>query len=493
MSRPLRILIVAAEMAPLNSTGGLAEVIAALPEALRKRGHDVRVAMPCYGHIPSAQRGEPCGMVVAPMGAHTEYGQLRQTETGASGVPLYLVEHNAYFGREFPYGTREQEYPDNAERFSFFCLALLDGIPKTGWMPDVVHCHDWHAAAMPLFLKSRYASDPNWRGVASVFTIHNIAFQGRYHADKLAATGLDPLLYDQGEIEFHGDMNLMKGALLLSDKISTVSQRYAQEIQTPEFGEGLDGILRARVKDLCGILNGVDYETWHPSRDPALPQAFDADHMDGKMVCKRALQDGFGLTHSDAPLFGMVSRLYWQKGVDLLAEAATMLENESWQLAVLGAGEAGLEARMLDLAARHPGRVGISLKYDADLSHLVQAGSDFVLMPSRYEPCGLGQMYGLAYGAVPVVRRTGGLADSVRDVNPVYELRGESNGISFVPKTSGALARAMQRALALYAEPKRYRAVQRRGMLQDFSWARSSEAYEALLQSAVNLQTSVAA
>ncbi len=493
MSQPLRILIVAAEMAPLNSTGGLAEVIAALPEALRQRGHDVRIAMPCYGHIPSAQRGEPCCMVVAPMGAHTEYGELRLAEVGPSDLPLYLVEHQRYFGREFPYGTREEEYPDNAERFSFFCLALLDGIPQTGWMPDVVHCHDWHAAALPLFLKTRYAAHPAWGGVASVFTIHNIAFQGRYHADKLAATGLDPQLFENGDIEFHGDMNLMKGALLLSDKISTVSQRYAQEIQTPEFGEGLDGILRGRTIDLCGILNGVDYNVWHPSHDPSLPQPYDANSMGGKLVCKRALQDGFGLSHSDAPLFGMVSRLYWQKGVDLLAAAATLLEKESWQLAVLGAGEAGLEASMLELEARHPGRVGICLKYDADLSHLVQAGSDYILMPSRYEPCGLGQMYGLAYGAVPVVRRTGGLADSIRDANVVYEARGEANGISFVPKTSGALARAMQRAIDLYAVPDRYHAVQRCGMLQDFSWNRSSAAYESLLHSAVNRQASAAA
>lgn len=493
MSRTLRILMVAAEVAPLNSTGGLAEVMAALPAALRDRGHDVRLAMPCYRQIPAAQRGDAIGLSVAMMGAHTEYGALRLAELPPHGVPLYLIEHENYFGREFPYGSREHEYADNAERFAFFCLSLLDALPHTGWMPDVVHCHDWHAAAFPLFLKTRYAHHPGWKHVPCVFTIHNIAFQGRYGADKFASTGLDPILFDGGDIEYHGDMNLMKGALLHADKLSTVSRRYAEEIQTPEFGEGLDGVLRARRSDLRGILNGVDYEVWHPSRDPALPEPFDADHIDRKRVSKRALQDGFHLKQEDLPLFGIVSRLYWQKGVDLLADAAARLEAGSWQLAALGAGDPAIEGQLRALAEQFPGQVGIRFGYDADLAHLVQGGSDFVLMPSRYEPCGLGQMYGLAYGAVPVVRRTGGLADSVRDIHPVREARGESNGVSFVPKTSGALARAMQRAIKLYADPERYRTVQRRGMLQDFSWQRSAVDYESLFLDALAGRKSAAA
>jgi starch synthase len=482
MSRPLRILFVASEMSPLISTGGLAEVTAALPVALRQKGHDVRVALPCYRQLPEERKGETIGLCVAPMGGHTEYGALRQSVSPLTEVPLYLVEHEGYFGRPAPYGSAEHEYIDNAERFSFFCLALLDALPHTGWMPDVVHCHDWHAAAFPIFLRTRYAGHPQWGNVPCVFTIHNIAFQGRYTKERYAATGLGQELFEEGSLEFHGDMNLMKGALLYADRITTVSQRYAQEIQTPEYGEGLDGILRQRAEDLCGILNGVDYDVWHPERDPYLPKNYDPDHLHGKLVCKQALQELLDLPQSDAPLFGMVSRLYWQKGVDLLATALDQLEKLPFQLAILGAGDPGIEASLLDLAKRYPSNISLSLKYDASLAHLIQAGSDFFLMPSRYEPCGLGQMYALIYGAVPIVRRTGGLADSIHDDNEVYQARGLSNGLSFVPKTAGSLVRAMERAVALYGQPARYASLQQRGMRQDFSWAQSSVAYEAMFR-----------
>lgn len=483
----MNILFVASEMSPLVGTGGLAEVVAALPAALRRRGHDVRIALPCYRQIAPAWRGEQGGLCVAEMGTHTEYGALRQSE-GPGGVPVYLVEHQGYFGRPQPYGTKEHEYPDNAERFCFFSLALLNGMPQTGWKPDVVHCHDWHSAAFPIFLKTRYAEHPFWRDTPCVFTIHNIAFQGRYGRERLDATGLDPVLYQGGDLEFHGDMNLMKGALLLADRISTVSPRYAQEIQTAEYGEGLDGILRLRAPELSGILNGVDYHVWHPSHDGFLPHPYDADRMEGKASCKRLLQETLQLPQSDAPLFGVVSRLYWQKGMDLLAAALPLLGEAEFQLAILGTGDPALEQALLQLQQQHPGRVAVQLKYDARMAHLIMAGTDFTLMPSRYEPCGLGQLYGLAYGAVPIVRRTGGLADSVCDANAVHEARGTANGISFVPKTSGALARAMQRALALYADAGRYRGIQQYGMRQDFSWEPSSVRYVKLFESTLELQ-----
>jgi len=480
VSRPLRILFVTSEMSPLISTGGLAEVAAALPVALRQRGHDVRVALPCYRKIGPEQRGAQVAMAVAPMGAHTEYGALRLSHTPITDVPLYLVEHEGYFGRPTPYGTAEHEYHDNAERFSFFCLALLDALPHTGWMPDIVHCHDWHAAAFPIFLRTRYAQHPQWSAVPVVFTIHNIAFQGRYGVERLAATGLPKSLFDSGTLEYRGDMNLMKGALEYSDRITTVSPRYAQEIQTPEYGEGLDGVLRNRRADLCGILNCVDYEVWHPARDPYLPMTFDAEHLAGKLVCKQALQELLNLPRTEAPLFGLVSRLYWQKGIDLLTDALERLADAPMQVAILGAGDPGLEARLAALAKRYPEKISLTLKYDVNLAHLIQAASDFFLMPSRYEPCGLGQMYALAYGAVPIVRRTGGLADSIHDDNPVYAARLTSNGLSFVPKTSGGLERAIRRAMELYAHDARYAELQRRGMKQDFSWQQSSQVYEAM-------------
>lgn len=492
MSKPLKILFVASEMSPLVGTGGLAEVVAALPLALRERGHDVRVALPCYRQIAPAWRGESRGMCIANMGEHVEYGAWHETE-GPGGVPVYLVEHEGYFGRPQPYGTREFEYVDNAERFCFFSLAVLDLIPQTGWRPDVVHCHDWHSAAFPIFKKTRFSADSFWEEVPVVFTIHNIAFQGRYGAEMLARTGLDPALYTRGDLEFYGDMNLMKGALLMADRVSTVSPRYAQEIQTGEYGEGLDGVLRHRPDGIWGILNGVDYHVWNPAHDGFLPYVYDAENMEGKHHCKRVVQDALQLPQSDAPLFGIVSRLYWQKGIDLLAAALPMLEERDFQIAILGTGDPAIEGALLELQARHPARVAVQLKYDTRMAHLILAGSDFTMMPSRYEPCGLGQLFGLAYGAVPIVRRTGGLADSVVDCNPVYEARGEANGISFVPKTAGALARAMDRAMALYAEPERYQAVQQRGMRQDFSWDRFSAGYEVLFESAMQAKVATAA
>jgi starch synthase len=487
MSAPLRILFVSAELSPLMSTGGLAEVAAALPRALKAHGHDVRVVVPGWNSVVREICGEPFSGCIAEMGVHTQYGALCEGRIPGTDIPLYAVRHDAFFGRATPYGSKEHEFGDNAERFCFFNLAVLDGIPQTGWRPDIVHAHDWHGAALPIFLKTRYAAHPFWRGVPSLFTIHNIAFQGRYGADKLASTGLPEELFHNGIVEYHGDLNLMKGALLLADKISTVSPRYAEEIQTPEYGEGLDGALSSRAADLSGILNGVDYGVWHPMNDPFIPQRYDAANLHGKDVCKRALRDHCGLPHDgQGPVFGMVSRLYWQKGVDLLADAVQRLEDLPFQLVVLGAGDHDMESRVAWLAEKYPGKVSVELKYDAVLAHLIQAGADYFLMPSRYEPCGLSQMYSLAYGTLPIVRRTGGLADSIHDDNPVNEKYGRANGISFVPKTVQAVERAMRRAAALYTDTARYAALQQRGMAQDFSWTRSSAAYELLYRDALS-------
>ncbi|MBI1317755.1 MAG: glycogen synthase GlgA [Candidatus Hydrogenedens sp.] len=485
MNESLRILFISAELSPLMSTGGLAEVAAALPRALKAQGHDVRVAIPQWPSVSAEIRGSKVATCIAEMGDHTQYGALWEGRIPGTDLPLYTVQHDGFFQRATPYGSKEHEFGDNAERFCFFNLAVLDGLPQTGWKPDLVHCHDWHGAAAPIFLKTRFAQHPHWRGVPSLFTIHNIAFQGRYGLDKAGSTGLPEELLHNGTVEYHGDLNLMKGALLLADRISTVSQRYAEEIQTPEYGEGLDGALRSRAKDLSGILNGVDYGVWHPANDTFIPERYDASDLRGKAVCKRALRDHCGLPDAPVPMFGMVSRLYWQKGVDLLAEAVHKLEDLPFQLAILGAGDADMEGRVSDLAERFPSKVSVSLKYDAVLAHLIQAGADFFLMPSRYEPCGLSQMYSLAYGALPIVRRTGGLADSIHDLNPVNEKYGRANGISFVPKTVQAVERAMVRATKLYADAPAFSALQQRGMAQDFSWTRSSAAYELLYRDAI--------
>ena len=480
MERPLKILFVTSEMYPLLSTGGLAEVASALPKALRARGHDVRIAMPCFKQIPAEHRGEHYCLCVADLGAQAVHGSLRRSVVPGTDIPLYLVEHEGYFGREFPYGDGATEFADNAERFAFFCQAVLHGIPQTWWKPDVVHLNDWHAAPAASYLRTKYKRDPYWESVPVLLTIHNLAFQGQYPASRFPNTGLDDELLSPEFLEFHGDLNFLKGGIIFADRVSTVSPRYAREIQTPEYGAGLDGVLRTRREHLSGILNAVDYDVWSPERDHQIPVTYSAKTLEGKAQCKRRLQARLGLPARDVPLFGMVSRLYWQKGLDLLVEALPELMKLDLQLVVLGTGEPYLEQRLRAAAEAQPERIAVHLGFDAALAHEIYAGIDFFLMPSRYEPCGLGQMYALAYGAVPIVRRTGGLADTVIDLNSVTLRKGTADGFVFVPLTAGSIVRQAHRALEVFKDRDTLSSLRRAGMKKRFSWDRSSEEYIAL-------------
>ncbi len=477
MKKPLKILFATAEVAPLMSTGGLADVAAALPKALHKAGHDVRLILPFYQKLPRLPESCRRNMCLAHLGTHTAYGCLWETTLPDSEIPLYLVEHENYFGRMAPYGDGNHEYGDNAERFCFFSHAALDGIAGTGWKPDVVHCHDWPTAPMPLSLKTTFANHPVWAGVPSVYTIHNLAYQGRYGAEKMASTGFGPELFNPECLEYHGDLNLMKGAITSADRISTVSPRYAREIQTIEYGEGLDGILRNRKDILSGILNGADYSLWDPTTDPHIPENYSASDRAGKAVCKQAFQKQLGLPEKDVPLFGIVSRLVWQKGIDLVMESVLGLPEGVAQVAVLGTGERGVEEGLKHLESQRPDSVRVMLDFNVPIAHQLQAASDFFLMPSRYEPCGLSQFYSFAYGSIPIVRRSGGLADTVADCNPVNLKTGVANGFSFVPLTSHSLSARLQQAVELYGDPAAFKAVQDAGMALDFSWNRSCETY----------------
>ena len=488
MTNPLKILFVTSEMAPLLSTGGLAEVAYALPRALHARGHDIRVAMPCYKSIPEEYRGNQFCMCVADLGAKMAHGAMRASVVPDTDIPLYLVEHQGYFDREQPYGTGGTEYEDNAERFCFFSQAVLHGIPQVGWMPDVIHCHDWHTAPIPAYLRTRYEKKSPWHGVPTVFTVHNLAYQGRYPASHFQHTGLDQELFSPEYVEYHGDMNLMKAGIAFADKLTTVSPRYAKEIQTVEYGAGLDGMLRSRNKDLHGILNGVDYQTWNPEKDPHIETNFSKKDLSGKDQCKAALQQEFGLPESSHPLFGVVSRLVWHKGMDVFAEALEAMLEFDLQVAVLGTGEPGIESRLAAIAEARPEKFALVRAYNAALSHQVQAGSDFFLMPSRYEPCGLSQMYSFAYGTIPVARWTGGLVDTVRDLNPVHRKLHDATGITFIPMTPGAMVRGVREALDLYGADALFREVRKNGMAQDFSWNWSCGAYEDVYQEALDLR-----
>jgi starch synthase len=475
--KPLKILYCTSELAPLFTTGGLGDVAAALPKALRAQGHDVRIVMPLHRSIPQDVRGDYCCMVVADLGAKSAWGGMRASVVPGTDIPLYLVEHDGYFNRDVPYSYGAYEYEDNAERFCFFSLALLHGVSQTGWRPDIVHCHDWHTAAVPAFIKTRLANTSAWRGMPTLFTIHNLAFQGRYSAQALPYTGLSPSLFTPDCLEFYGEINIMKAGIAFASRLNTVSPRYAKEIQTPEYGQGLDGFLRTRAGYLDGILNGVDYTHWSPRADEQIAATYSLADLSGKAACKAALQRELGLPESNAPLFAMVSRLSWQKGIDLLIDALRHIMPLDIQLVILGTGDAFYENQLRAVAPMYHDKMRVIFGFNVGMSHRIEAGADFFLMPSHFEPCGLSQMYSLAYGTIPIVRETGGLADSVWPITKENLAKGTATGILFQAPTPEGFAVAIHQAMELYRYPAVCEKVRVYGMRQDFSWERSSRAY----------------
>jgi starch synthase len=482
---PLKILFIASEIAPLVKTGGLADVAQALPKTLHGMGHDIRLAMPGYGAISLEDRGKHTCTCDAHLAGRRLTGAMRTTTLPKTSVPLYLIEHDEFFNRHGIYSSGGEEYEDNLLRFSFFCLAVLDGIRHIGWKPDVVHCNDWHTAGIPAHIKTTFAHDPFWEQTPTVYTIHNLAYQGRYPAWKLPETGLGWELFTPDCLEFYGDMNLMKAAIRFASQISTVSERYAREIQTAEYGHGLEGFLRTRADDLSGILNGVDYSEWHPETYPEIAANYSADDLSGKQKCKEALQDAFNLPHRDVPLFGMVARFDWQKGLDLVADSMAELLKEDAQFVFLGTGDRRFESLFAELGRENPDKFSVQLKYDGVLAHQIHAGADFFLMPSHFEPSGLSQLYGLAFGSIPVVRKTGGLADSIKDATRVNLERGQATGIVFGPRTAHAFTEAIMRAIRLYSDKDTLHQLMKTGMRQDFSWHRAAEKYLTLYDRAI--------
>ncbi|HRK34595.1 MAG TPA: glycogen synthase GlgA [Candidatus Hydrogenedentes bacterium] len=484
MAEPLKILFVTSEAAPLVKTGGLGDVSSALPSALRALGHDCRVVMPGYGTIPKSSWGEQVATCTAWLDGPV-YGAVRRSIMPDSNVPLYLIEHNDYYNREHPYGVGGQEYPDNVQRFCFFCLATLDGIRNAGWVPDIVHCHDWHTAPIPAYIKTRCIDHPVWSNKPSLFTIHNMAYQGRYPSTLMPKTGLGWELFSPKYLEFYGDINLMKAGIIFASKINTVSVTYAKEIQTEIAGHGLEGVLRTRAQDLTGIPNGVDTAIWDPANDRRIPASFSASDLSGKRLCKSALQRRVGLPVGDAPVFSMVTRLVWDKGIDLLLSCLDDLLRRNVQLVILGSGDPVFEDALRTVQARHAKKMHVHIGYDEDLAHQIYAGSDFYLMPSRTEPCGLSQMYAMRYGALPVVHRTGGLADTVNDASPTNIEHGTATGLVFASWSERAFQNMIARALKLFADENKFQDVQKMAMSQDFSWQRSANAYVDLFREAI--------
>lgn len=478
---PLKVLHAAAEVFPLVKTGGLADVVAALAPALARAGADARLLLPGLPEIADAvvhQRtiGE-IGPVFGAARVTLRCGQLPFTH-----VPAYVIDAPYLYRRGGgPYQDEHgAQWPDNLQRFALLGWAaahLAAGELDAAWTPDVLHAHDWHAALACAYM----AAHPS-TVCTSVFTVHNLAFQGHFALADFSLLGLPSSFMAASGLEFHGQLALMKAGLKFARRVTTVSPSYAREIATPDFGFGLDGVIRDRGADVSGILNGVDAEVWDPCRDTALAANYDAGSLDGKAECKRALQREAGLeVRSDAPLLGLVSRLTHQKGVDLVLAALPALLGCGAQLLVLGSGERELEGALQAAARAHPGRVVARIGYDEAFAHRLIAGSDVILVPSRFEPCGLTQMYGLRYGTLPLVRRVGGLADTVVDADHAAQ----ATGFTFDAATPDALATATARAVDAYRNPEPWRTMMRRAMAQDFSWDHAAASYLALYAQAI--------
>lgn len=482
MYTPQKVLFVAAECAPFAKTGGLGDVVGALPKALRRRGADVRVVIPLYRGIRWPDLETLDWPLAVPVAGERRVGAVRLGRLPRSDVPVYFLEHRHYFDRPDIYGR--PGYADNIERFTFLSRAALELCVALGWTPDLVHAHDWHTALVPVYLNTVMWGTPLYR-VPSVFTIHNLSHQGVSGADELPTTGLGWEHFHSLELEHFGSLNLMKAALYRSTFLSTVSPTYAREIQTPVFGFGLDGVLRARSADLVGVLNGIDDEEWNPATDRHLPRGFDLEDLAGKDACKAALQRETGLpVVADVPVFGFVGRLTDQKGIDVLAAILDGLMALPLQLVVLGTGEPGLERELESVAASHPDRFRAFIRFDDSFAHRIEAGADFFLMPSRFEPCGLNQLYSLRYGTLPIVRATGGLADTVVNYD---EASGRGTGFVLHDLDPRSLYATIGWALSTWFDRRPHIELMRRqAMAQDFSWVRSADAYLDLYAAALS-------
>lgn len=472
----MRIVYASSEMAPYAKTGGLADVSAALPKALAARGHDVTCFLPRYGSIPFPP-GRFIGSVHVPVDRIHRSAGFFEKDLG-TGLRVIFVEHPPFFDRGGLYGDFAGDFGDNELRFAFFCRAVVEFCRSRGFRPDVFHAHDWQTGLLPVYLKAFYPDDPTLYRVPTVFTVHNLAYQGRFRAETLGTLGLPDSLASEDALEWGGDISYMKGGLLFSEVVTTVSPTYAREIQTAEFGQGLENVVRSRADDLVGILNGVDYEEWDPRRDPYIAAPFDESDHTGKVRCKRALLKEYGLAvEPDLPLIGIVSRLVHQKGFDLVTRAMEDILARGVRMVVLGSGEGEVEEGFREFARRDPSRFGMRFGYDPGLAHRIEAGSDLILMPSRFEPCGLTQMYSMRYGAIPVVRATGGLADTVQPFDPKKK---KGTGFVFQHADGTGLIWALDQALAVYAKPGPWTVLMRNAMTRDFSWGLSAERYEAV-------------
>lgn len=476
----MKIVQVASELFPYVKTGGLADAAGSLSSTLARLGHHVSVFLPGYRAVldhHDASGAERLLRLKIEMGDVFMSGEVR-VFSPRPNQKIYLICRDELFDRKGVYGNGERDYEDNYHRYIFFCKGVIESLRQLNLQADIVHAHDWQAAMLPLLLRytERRTSTP--LALKTIFTIHNIAFQGLFPMRSFYRTNLPDELRGMDGLEYYGQMNFLKGGILFADQVTTVSPRYAQEIQTPEFGCGLDGVIATRAEDLVGLINGIDTAVWNPATDTHIPATYTAGNLAGKAACRAELLKKLKLDPAPAgvPVYGMVCRLTEQKGVQLLLANRDFFLNHDCRLVILGSGDKNLEHAVRALAAAAPKKIGLAMRLDEGMSHLIEAGSDFFLMPSLFEPCGLNQMYSLAYGTVPLVTQVGGLYDTVRDAD---DSPADGTGITFAPD-AGAFHDGLLRSLKLFSDKPRYAAVQARGMAVDNSWDHAAKAYERL-------------
>jgi starch synthase len=470
----MHIAFAASEGVPFSKTGGLADVVGALPRALAAQGHQISVYLPRYRQTKLTDPQTVVRSITVPY--DDEYRFCSVVAGGSNGgIRYYFVEYPPYFDREALYGTPVGDYPDNAERFAMFSRAVIEASKILG-VPQVFHCHDWQSALVPVMLRTLYAEDPAFRDVGTVFTIHNMGYQGLFPAEILPLLTLPWDLFTISKMEFFGQVNFLKGAVVFSDYVTTVSKKYSQEIQTTEYGFGLEGVLRNRAATVAGILNGVDYDEWSPDSDKFIKAKYSPVDLTGKVKDKQDLLAAFGIKNGAAnlPVIGIVSRFAAQKGFDLIAQVMDRLAREDMILVVLGTGDKEYEEMFLRLQKQFPQKIAVKVAYDNAIAHKIEAGADMFLMPSRYEPCGLNQIYSLKYGTVPIVRATGGLDDTIE---PWDARTGKGTGFKFSEYNGESLLLTIRAALQAFRDEASWQVLMRNGMSRDFSWGASAKEY----------------
>jgi starch synthase len=470
----MKILLVSPEVTPFAKTGGLADVSLSLSIALKSLGEDIRIVLPFY-------------RVTKEKGFQVKKINENILTCEYKGIPVYFIQNDQFFDREYLYSTPTGDYPDNAERFAYFCEHVFTLCKAINFSPNIFHCHDWQTSLVPIYLKTIFKNDNFFSNSATLLTIHNLAYQGIFEKEKMQPLKLPPDLFHIDGIEYYGKINLLKGGIIFADIINTVSKKYSKEIQTQEFGVGLDGVLRKREKSLFGILNGVDYSEWNPENDKFIIANYNETDFYNKFLCKLDLLSSFSLSRSLSkyPLFGMISRLTVQKGFDLVIESIHELMNMNIVLVILGQGEKKYQDAVLSLKEKYPDRIGVKIAFDEPLAHKIEAGADFFLMPSKYEPCGLNQMYSLKYATIPIVYATGGLDDTIQD----FEVdKTSGNGFKFINYSCKDFLEKINAAINVYKDKNLFRKLRRNAMKCDFSWHNSAKEYIELYKKALKWQ-----